>query len=73
MRVRFIKETKDAREGATASFRAGWSGVMSNEMAKAYIDNGSAVEIGVNLETGEETNKVIKKVKKDKIKNDGEV
>ena len=61
MRVKFIKETKDTREGSTSSFKAGWSGVMDNNMAKAYIKEGSAVEIGINLETGEDIDKVVKK------------
>jgi hypothetical protein len=73
MRIRFIKETKDTREGATASFREGWSGIVSNEMARSYIDNGDAIEVGVDLSTGKEIKKVKKKVKKDKIENDGEV
>jgi len=72
MRIRFIKKTKDTREGATASFANGWSGVLSDEMAKAYIENGKAVKVDMDLKTGEEK-KVIKKSKKDKIKEDGEI
>lgn len=73
MRIKFIKETKDTREGATASFRKGWSGIVRNDMAQNYIDNGDAIEVGVDLATGKEIKKVTKRVRKEKIKNDGEI
>ena len=45
MIIKFLKDTKDARQGRTKSFKEGTTRVMSSKPAKKYIDSGDAVDI----------------------------
>lgn len=60
MRVKFIKDTKDARPNRTGTFFKGQVRTVSDEYGKKYIDKGYALDVDSNY------------VKKEKIKKDGE-
>ena len=60
MRVKFIKKTKDIRDNRNGSFSEGKVKVMSDDLAKAYIDKGTAIDVSGNYK------------KKKKVKEDGE-
>ena len=62
MRVKFNKDTKDARENRRGTFFKGQIRTVSEELGKQYIDKGYAVDVAGNY---------IKKEKK-KIEDHGE-
>lgn len=67
MRVKFIKKTKDIREGATKSYSPSSVIAIDRKLGEAYVKNGDAVEvdaIGNNLKV---------KVNKKNIEEDGKV
>lgn len=78
MRVKFIKTTKDIREGATKYYKgipkAGDSHkspsviAISRELGEVYVKNGDAIEVDGNGDP------IVRKVKsKEKIEEDGKV
>lgn len=76
MRIRFLKKTKDIREGRTKFYRGiPKSGedhkpsevIIDRELGEVYVKNGDAVEID------REGNAIVPKVNNKKIEKDGEV
>lgn len=67
MRVRFLKATKDIREGRTKFYTPQSNIVLSRELGDVYVKNGDAIEIDINGDP------IVKKSKTKKIEEDGEV
>lgn len=60
MRVKFTKDTKDARENRKGTFLKGQERNVSDDLGKKYIDKGNALDVNENY------------FKKKKIENHGE-
>lgn len=82
MRIRFIKRTKDIREGGTKYYngipKAGESHkpsevAVSRELGKEYVKMGAAVELDIDGSIIERKGKGIKIIEKAKTEEDGEV